>query len=390
MRERASIFSTAARVLRAYRSEAALSASEDQTFDPGRFIASTDTLRVLRGYSRAVSFLDQIGLEHPIVQAGMGGGIATGALAGEVSAAGGLGTVGMLSAGRLRDELLVAGEGAGKAPIAANLLVPFARPAHVEACRAGEARVVVLHGGFKAALVDQLKADGAVVLQTVGTQRQARWALGVGVDGVVLQGVEAGGHLVGAEPALEALPRVLDEAAGAPVLLAGGIAVREDAQRALQAGATAAVAGTRFLLSEECSAHAAYKRRVLAAERTIETQLFGLGWPMRHRVAPNAATDRWCRNDPLGPRFVRALQAISTPLARLPLSVAAGMVRTQRPSLPIFGPSALLEGMPPSLVDASPLYAGESALRIDGILRAVDAVRQLAGVAGEGSPTIPE
>jgi NAD(P)H-dependent flavin oxidoreductase YrpB (nitropropane dioxygenase family) len=240
-----------------------------------------------------MSFLDQLGLEHPIVQAGMGGGIATGALAGEVSAAGGLGTVGMLPPGQLQQELGKARERAGRAPVAANLLVPFVTREHVEACRSGGARLVVLHGGFERSLVEELRAGSATVLPTVGTAEETRRVLAEGADGVVLQGIEAGGHLVGVELALQALPAVLDAAAGAPVLLAGGIADHADARRALDEGAVAAVAGTRFLLTHESAAHPQYKRRVLAAQRTIETQLFGLGWPMRHRVVPNAATDRW-------------------------------------------------------------------------------------------------
>jgi NAD(P)H-dependent flavin oxidoreductase YrpB (nitropropane dioxygenase family) len=326
-----------------------------------------------------MSFTDQLGLEYPIVQAGMGGGIATGVLAGEVSAAGGLGTVGILPPDRLRTELDHARERAPHAPIAANLLIPFATRAHVEACRAGGARMIVLHGGFKRTLVQQLKADHTIVLHTVGTPDEARRALAEGADGLVAQGIEAGGHLMGVEPALDALPHILDIAGGAPVLLAGGIAGRDDVKRALDAGATAAVAGTRFLLTEECAAHPEYKRRVLAAQRTLETELFGFGWPLRHRVIPNAATERWCRRDPRGPRAIRALNALSVPLSRLPMSMANALAKTQRPGIPLLSPAAPLVGMPEQMVDAAPLYAGETALRIDDLVDAAQAVQRLAG-----------
>ena len=325
-----------------------------------------------------MSLIDQLGIEYPIVQAGMGGGLAAGELAGEVSAAGGLGTVGTLPPPQLKQELERARERAGQAPVAANLLVPFATRAHAEACKAAGVRVVVLHGGFKRSLVAALKQDGALVLHTVGTAEEARRALAEGADGLVLQGREAGGHLVGVEPALQALPKILDAANGAPVLLAGGIADHEDVTRALDAGAAAAVAGTRFLLTNESGAHPEYKQRVLTAKRTLETQLFGLGWPMRHRVVPNAATDRWCKRDPLGPLPIRILQRLSTPLARLPMAMSASPP-PQRPGFPIFTPAALLAGQPDELVDATALYAGETALRIDKILPAVEAVRLLAG-----------
>jgi NAD(P)H-dependent flavin oxidoreductase YrpB (nitropropane dioxygenase family) len=309
----------------------------------------------------------------------MGGGIATGALAGEVSAAGGLGTVGILPPDQLRAELHHARERVPDAPIAANLLIPFATRAHVEACRAGGARMVVLHGGFKRSLVQQLKADGAMVLHTAGTPEQARRAVAEGADGLVAQGLEAGGHLMGVEPALDALPRILDIAGGAPVLLAGGIADHDDVKRALDGGAAAAVAGTRFLLTDECAAHPEYKRRVLAAQRTLETELFGFGWPLRHRVVPNAATERWCKHDPRGPRAVRALNALSAPLSRLPMSMANAVAQTQRPTIPILSPAAPLTGMPDSMPDAAPLYAGETALRIDDLVGAAQAVQRLAG-----------
>ncbi len=287
---------------------------------------------------------------------------------------------------RLQTELVQARERANGHAVAANLLVPFSTRGHVEACHRARADAVVLHAGFDHELLQQLAADGALVLQTVGTAEEARRALCEGASGVIVQGIEAGGHLVGVQPALDALPRVLDVAGGAPVLLAGGIADREDVRIALNAGASAVVAGTRFLLTDECSAHPAYKQRVLAANRTLETQLFGLGWPMRHRVVPNAATDRWCGRDPLGPRAVRLLQSASKPLARLPMSFTAGITSRQRVGLPLFGPAAPLKGMPDQLVDTAPLYAGESALRIGSVVSAADALLLLSGtLAGAGA-----
>jgi nitronate monooxygenase len=171
--------------------------------------------------------------------------------------------------------------------------------------------------------------------------------------------------------------------------IAGEIADAQDVARALEAGAHAVVAGTRFLLSDESDAHAEYKRRVLQADRTLETQLFGIGWPMRHRVVPNAATERWCRADPMGSRTIRAVNRLSTPLARLPMSVGARTHRRQRPEIPLLGPIAPLRGMPDELVQASALCAGATALRIESLLPAARVVAELAGAAGAPkSPTI--
>ncbi len=322
----------------------------------------------------------------------MGGGIAGAELAGAVSAAGGLGTVGIMPAAAMGAELRRAREIAGDRPVAANLLVPFATRDHVEACRG--ASVVVLHAGFDRGLVTELKATGALVLHTVGTPNEAQRGLADGADGLVVQGIEAGGHLVGVEPALEALARVRSVVGDAdtPLLLAGGIADSNDVRRALDAGADAAVAGTRFLLTDECAAHPAYKQAVIEAERTLETRLFGLSWPMRHRVVPNAATERWCARNPAGPWAVRALQPLTSPLARFPLQLTRASIRLQHPLVPIFGPMAALRGMPERLVQASALYAGETALRISSTIPAVQAVRLLAGALpgkADRSPTIP-
>jgi nitronate monooxygenase len=328
-----------------------------------------------------VDLLDRLRLEYPIVQAGMGGGTSGAELAGAVSAAGGLGTVGiMLSAQAMHAEIVRARAIAGDdRPVAANLLVPFARIAHARACIDAGAECIVLFCGFNRRLVGRLHDAGVLVLQQVGTVAQAKRALAEGAHGLIAQGREAGGHLLGVEPALSFLPKALEIAGGRPVLAAGGVAGAQDVRQALDAGAAAVVCGTRFLLTEECAAHTAYKRRVLDAHETLETLLFSVGWHERHRVVPNAATAHWCRRDPLGPAPVLALNRVLAPLLRrLPPSASSAGLRTQRRSLPFYGPASILRGTDERLVDVTPLYAGESAMRIDEILPAADAVRQLA------------
>lgn len=325
-----------------------------------------------------MDLMDRIGIERPVVQAGMSG-VATGALAGAVSAAGGLGTVGLLEASELRAELEAARERAAGRPVAANLLVPFTRRPQVDAVVAAEVRVATLHGGFDADLVSRLRDAGVCVLATVGTVAEARRALTGGADGLVVQGNEAGGHLMGVEPALAALEKVREATGSRALLVAGGIADGADTRRALDAGAAAVVAGTRFLLTHESRAHDGYKQRVLDADRTLETFLFSVGWPMRHRVVPNAATDRWCRHDPRGPRAVVALTSLTRGLHRLPLRSAETMSALQRAWIPLFGPALPLVGMPDSRLDSSALYAGETALRIDDIIPAAEAVARLSG-----------
>lgn len=322
---------------------------------------------------------DRLELEHPVVQAGMGGGLAAGRLAGEVSAAGGLGTVGLLAPDLMRAELLAARERADGRPVAANLLTEFTKRAHVEAVVAAKTEVTTLHGPADRGVIQGLHEGGGLVLATVGTPEDAAHALRQGADGLVVQGVEAGGHIVGTEPALTALEKIKSATDAEILVLAGGIAEAGDTRLALEAGAGAVVAGTRFLLTHEAGAHEGYKQRILEADRTLETLLFSVGWPLRHRVIPNAATDRWCTKDPLGPPAAVRLASLSFPLlCRLPASAADALSAVQRPWIPLFGPAAPVVGMPDSRLDATALYAGETATRLSKLTSAAEAVAELS------------
>jgi NAD(P)H-dependent flavin oxidoreductase YrpB (nitropropane dioxygenase family) len=329
--------------------------------------------------SRRLDILARLGLELPILQVGMGGGLATAELAAAVSLAGGLGTIGTIDPPALDREIRRARDLAPGKPIAVNLLVPLARRAHVEACIAARVAAVVLFFGFDRAAVARLRAARILVLHQVGTVAEARRALEQGADALIAQGVEGGGHLLGREPARAFLPRVLEIADGAPVFLAGGIAEAEDVRAALEAGAAGVSCGTRFLLTEECLAHPEYKRRALGAERTIVTELFGFGWPARHRVLPNGATERWCARREAGPRVARWLNTLSKPIGRwLPQRHGVFLARVQRRAVPLFSPFSPVAGMDAGLVEVTALYAGESARRVRRVLPAAEAVRMLA------------
>jgi nitronate monooxygenase len=315
--------------------------------------------------------LPRLRIELPVVQAGMGR-IARHELAAAVSEAGGLGTIGILEPEGVRGEIAAARRLTDR-PIAVNLLLPFARRTHWEAA-AGADAVVTFWGAPR-------RRTAATWIHQCGSVREALAAHRAGADAVILQGNEAGGHLRGTTPAMHLLERVrVALPDGYPVLLAGGIASREDVSRCLAAGAAAAVLGTRFLLTEECRAHPEYKRRLLGATETIVTELFGTGWPRApHRVVPNEATRRWLRGDPRGPRSVRMLNALGAPLARrLPASAQARLAAAQRPSRPILSPQPPADDAPDNLLEAGPLYAGETVARIDELRAAGALTRDLA------------
>jgi nitronate monooxygenase len=317
------------------------------------------------------ALIERIGMQFPIVQAGMGGGLADHRLAVSVSEAGGLGTIGILAPDRLRQEIAAARRLTG-APLAVNLLLPLSRPAHFEA--AGAADVVVTFWGRPR------RRTSRTWIHQVGSVEEALAARAAGADAVIAQGVEAGGHVRGSEPALELLARVRAAAGDDyPVLSAGGTASPADVAERLDAGAEAVVSGTRFLMSEESGGHADYKARLIEADETVLTELFGVGWPAPHRVVPNAATDRWLRGDRRGPGWVRALHRVTAVGAsRVPIPVQLRLAASQRPDRPFFGPAAATSDGPASLVEAGPLYAGECIARIDDVRPAAELVRELA------------
>jgi len=314
--------------------------------------------------------IEHLGLDVPVVQAGMGGGLSRHELAAAVSEAGGLGTIAVNGADSIRRELARARQLTDR-PLAVNVLLPFARRDWFAA--ATEADVVVTFWGRP-----RRRTRGPWMHQC-GSVAEARAAHAAGANALVLQGVESGGHVRGSLPALELLERVRAELPPAyPLLLAGGIAAREDVARALDAGAAAAVAGTRFLLAEESRAHPEYRRRLLEAETTILTELFGAGWPAPHRVVANAATDHWLGDDPRGPLLNRTLNRLSAPGARyMPSALPRRIARAQRSTSRLLSPQGPTDDGPARLLDAGPLYAGETVARIDSILPAAELVRAL-------------
>ena len=296
------------------------------------------------------------------------GAVARHELAAAVSEAGGLGTIAGARA-PIAAEIAAARRLTGR-PIAVNLLLPFLRPGDAEAAAAADA-IVTFWGTPR-----RLAAN--TWIHQCGSVEEAKSAAAAGADAVIAQGIEAGGHVRGTLSMLELLERIL-AAVQIPVLAAGGIIDADGVKSALGAGGTAAVSGTRFLLSDECRAHPGYKQRCLDATETILTELFGLGWPdAPHRVIPNSATRRWLRGDLRGPRWIRAANRISAPLvSRIPTAVQDRTLSAQRPSQPFLGPQPPTDDGPANLLDSGPLYAGINVAGVTGIRPAAELVKTL-------------
>lgn len=313
-------------------------------------------------------------IEAPIIQAPMGGGISRHELAAAVSEAGGLGTIAVNGAGAIESELAAAKRLTGK-PVAVGVLLPFLRKSWLGPI--AEADVVITFWGRPRRL------SQGVWLHQAGSLDEVQAAHAAGADAVIVQGVEAGGHVRGKVPALELLERVRAALPSEyPLVLAGGIADSGDVASALEAGASAAMAGTRFLLSPESRAHELYRKRLLATKspsETFITELFGLGWPAApHRVVANAATERGLAADGSVPAATRALHRISGVGAGfMPDGMQANLIRRQHAGSKLLTPITATDDRGENLLEGAALYAGETAARIYDVRPAAELVAAL-------------
>jgi nitronate monooxygenase len=227
-------------------------------------------------------FTDLIGCRHPLQQAAMGG-LVNADLALVVATAGGLGMVsGTVGTAGLTAEL----DRVGDSLVGVNFLVPFLDPAALDLAAERSTLVEFFWGVPSRDLVARAHAGGARVAWQIGSLDEARTAADAGCDLVIVQGIEAGGHVrgtVGVLPLLDEVRRVLD----VPLVAAGGIGSGRALAAALLAGADAVRVGTRFLAAPEAAAHPDYVDALIRAdaEDTVLTTAFGDGWPdAPHRV----------------------------------------------------------------------------------------------------------
>jgi nitronate monooxygenase len=288
-----------------------------------------------------------LGLRVPVISAPMGG-VSGGELAAEVSRAGGLGMIGVLS--RSPAETITE-----QAAIPASRGLPFgiglmawalhARPELLEATIDAGPALVSVSFGDPGPWVGRLHAAGIPVAVQVSSSQEAAQAEAVGVDLVVAQGSEAGGH-TGRVATLPLLQEVL-EVAAVPVVAAGGIATPAGLAAVLAAGADGALVGTAFLACPETLLALPGRERVLAAgsEDTVYTRVFdvaqGLAWPWRWhgRALRNDFTDLWhdrtadlAGNEQARAAYDQALRAQDYATAHLYAGQAVGLVRRVRPA----------------------------------------------------------
>src|SRR3954470_6993882 len=231
-----------------------------------------------------------LGCDVPLMQAPLGRGAAA-PLAIAVSQAGGLGTLGAswTELAALREQIRSIGRATDR-PFCVNLVLDFEQDERLEVAVEEHVPWVSFSFGLRRDLIARAHAGGSRALVQVVSADGARAAADAGADALIVQGVEAGGHVqsvVGLLPLIVAVRR----AVSLPLVAAGGIADPASARAALVAGTAAVAMGTRFVASEECDAHPRYKAGLLEAEGrdTVLTELFDVGWPAPHRVLRNYA-----------------------------------------------------------------------------------------------------
>src|SRR5499425_2460228 len=238
-----------------------------------------------------------LGIEYPIVAAPMGPDLTGPEAVAAVSNAGALGILqAQFCAPPLFREQIHRIRALTDKPFGLNVLLHLPVEDHVAVCLEERVPVLSFFWGDPTPYVGRAHAAGVKVFHQVGSVAAAERAAAAGIDVIVAQGVEAGGHLAGEVSTLALIPRVVDAVAPVPVVAAGGIADARGVVAVLVLGAQAAMLGTRFLASAESRAHPHYKQRLLEADEggTVRTILFGHGWPNApHRTLRTAFVERW-------------------------------------------------------------------------------------------------
>jgi NAD(P)H-dependent flavin oxidoreductase YrpB (nitropropane dioxygenase family) len=327
---------------------------------------------------------DLLGIDLPILQAGMGG-VAYGRLAAAVSNAGGLGTIGGIdiTPDELDEEIRLFRSLTDK-PLCVDLgfpmrapqglddvVVPDELPAPLQQLRSElrehgvettrthdqaisiddnrlKLEIALRHGteviacalGTPTWVVEQCHTQGALVISVVGVAKHARSALRNGTDVVVVQGTEGGGH-TGDVGLLTLLTEVL-EFSTVPVVAAGGLVKGSQIAACLVAGAAGAWIGTRFLATQESQAEDGFKEAVLEAvyDTTLRSPIFD---GLHVRQLRNRFTDVWDGHwDQLSPYPVqRVLTA--------PFRFAAGHADLKDfMNLPAGSGSGMIHDLPPA------------------------------------------
>lgn len=294
-----------------------------------------------------------LGIEYPIIQGGMAW-VAEHHLAAAVSEAGGLGLIGAANAPAdwVREQIRAARKLTDK-PFGVNIMLmsPYAEDVAKVVVEEGVS-VVTTGAGNPEKYMEQWKAAGIKVIPVVASVALAKRLERSGVDAVVAEGTEAGGH-IGELTTMVLVPQVAD-AVQIPVIAAGGIADGRGVAAAFMLGASGCQLGTRFVATEEAVVHERYKEYILKA-KDIDTKVTGrsTGHPVR------------CLRNQMTREYLR-IEAEGVDFEKLELMTVGGLRR------------AVVEGD----VENGNVMAGQCAGMIREVLTCREVIEKLMSEAG--------
>jgi nitronate monooxygenase len=316
-------------------------------------------------------------IDVPVVQAPIGSA-ATPELAAAVANAGGFGVLALTwsSPDTVRRQVRRVRELTNRT-FAVNLVLDFPIGDQLAVCLDERVPIVSTSWGDPATVNERIHAAGALHLHSVGSLTEARHAVAAGVDAVVAQGWEAGGHVSGLVATMPLVPAVVDAVAPVPVLAAGGISDGRGLAAVLALGAQAGWLGTRFLTAVEARTHAVYRDRLVAAtaEDAVHTLAFDGGWPgAAHRALRNSTLASWYQaGQPSAPQRPGEGDVVATD--------SAGRRHVR------YGAMMPLRGMTGDL-EAMALYAGQSVGLVGDVAPAAHIVARIVGEATDAVSAI--
>ncbi|KPV53580.1 2-nitropropane dioxygenase [Kouleothrix aurantiaca] len=292
---------------------------------------------------------DLLAIDHPILNAPMGG-TATATLAAAVSNAGGFGMIGGTSPGGpdwLRSQIRAARAQTNR-PFGVGFISSFPNIDDLVQVALDEQVAAINHSfADPTPYVAAARARGIRVFAQVQSLAQAQRAAKAGVDAIIAQGTEAGGH-TGTAGTLALLPAVVDSVGGIPVLAAGGVADRRGLAAVLMLGAAGASLGTRFVASDEWGGGDWEQQAVLDAttDDTIRTSLYdqirGAAFPadIADRVLRNRFNTAWNgrttaiteQRADLQRQLEAGAKALDKEVVDISAGLAAGLIRSQEPA----------------------------------------------------------
>jgi NAD(P)H-dependent flavin oxidoreductase YrpB (nitropropane dioxygenase family) len=315
-------------------------------------------------------FTKEYKVKHPFAAAGIGFfGIAE--LATAVCEAGGIGSIGvaLLTSEEIRSEVRKVRQVTSQ-PLNVNFITIFCTEKQIEVCIEEQVPIVSFHWGSPPKkFVDMLHRANIKVWEQVGSVDDAKKAVDNGVDLIIAQGTEAGGHNYSTLPTFVLVPEIVAAVGPTLVLAAGGIVTGRQVAAALCLGADGVWVGTRLVASKEAFADSGYKERLIRAKSTdtVLSSVFGPEFPDFNpiRVLENDLIREFRGKEHLIPATTE-----NEPIfGKLTYFGKEYPLRRFNFLLPAVGTEADLESMP--------LLAGQGVGMINEILPAGDIIREM-------------